>query len=87
MNQEKTRKEEFRFDGDKVWEKIKALVRAGNIRHLVLKSKENRAIFSITVTIAVILAILAPQIVVILTLIALFAGYSIVVEKDENTAQ
>lgn len=82
MNEENTRKEEFRFDGDKIWGRIKTLARAGNIRHIVLKSRRNNTILSMTVTIGAILVILAPQIMVILALIALFAGCSIVVEKD-----
>ncbi len=81
MTEQTTRKEELRFDGGKVWEKIKSLAKAGNARHLVLKN--NGTFFSMTITIAVILAILAPQIMVMLALIVLFVGYSIVVEKDE----
>lgn len=84
MNGETTKKEEFRFDGDKIWQKIKDLARKGNIRHLVLKSGKNNTIFSMTVTIAVILVILAPQIMVILALVALLFGCSIVVEIDET---
>ena len=78
-----TKKEEFRINGGEVWAKIKELVRAGNVRHLVLNNKKEEKILSMTVTIAAILAILAPQIVVILTIIALFFGCSIVIKKDE----
>lgn len=84
MTKETERTEEFRFDGREVWGKIKTLAKAGNIRHFVFKNKKNETIFSMTVTIGVILAILAPQIVVIVTLIALFAHCSIVIEKENN---
>lgn len=83
MKEETTKKEEFRIDGAEVWAKIKAFAREGNIRHLILKRKNGNTIFSMTVTIGVILTILAPQIVVIITLIALFLGCSVVVEKSE----
>ncbi|MCK9344512.1 MAG: DUF4342 domain-containing protein [Candidatus Pacebacteria bacterium] len=83
MTTETKNTEEFRINGGEVWNKIKELVRAGNVRHLVLNNKKDEKILSMTVTIAAILAILAPQIVVILTIIALFFGCSIVIKKDE----
>lgn len=84
MTEETKKNEEFRIDGGQVWTKVKELVRAGNMRHLVLNNKKNEKILSMTITIATILAILAPQIVVILVIIALFFGCSIVIKKDEE---
>lgn len=76
-------KEIFRINGGEVWEKIKGLFRVGMLRHIVFKNKDNEKLFSVTVSIAVIIAIILPQPVIILTLILFILGYSVVVEKEE----
>jgi len=80
-------KEIFRINGGKVWEKIKELFHAGMLRHIVFKNKDDEKLFSITVSIAVIIAILIPQPVIIITLVLFILGYSVVVEKEEGKAE
>lgn len=82
MNESTKTTEEFRFGGEEVVAKIKELWRAGNIRHLVLKTKEDKKVFSLTLTIATIVTILLPQLVLIATIIALVLHCSIVIEKE-----
>lgn len=77
-------KEIFRINGGKVWEKIKELFRAGMLRHIVFKNKDERELFSITVSIAAIITIICPQLVLILVLVLFILGYSVVVEKEEK---
>lgn len=77
-------KEIFRINGGEVWEKIKGLFRAGMLRHIVFKNKDNEKLFSVTASIAVIIVIILPQPVIILTLLLFILGYSFVVEKEES---
>lgn len=84
MTDKTKRTEEFRFDGEQIWMKIKAFAKAGNIRRVVFRNKKNESIFSLTVTIAVILTIIAPQIVIIVTLVALLIHCSVVIEKESE---
>lgn len=87
MNDNK-RTEEFRVNGGEVWANIKKFVNAGNIRHIIFQNKRGERALSMSVTFAVVIAILAPQFVIIFTIIVLAMGYSIIEEKEEvNTGK
>jgi hypothetical protein len=81
MSEQKIRMEEIKIRGTKVIEKIKAMVRAGNIRRLIIKNKEGKALVDLPLTVGVIGAILAPQVAVLGAVVALLIDGSIVVEK------
>ncbi len=87
MSEQKTRMEEIKVRGTKVIEKIKVLVRAGNVRRLIIKNEEGKALVDLPLTVGVVGAILAPQVAVLGAIVALLIDGSIVVEKLEAVVE
>ena len=83
MTEEKVRTEEFEVSGDKLITKIKELVHEGNIRRIAIKNDEGRILIDMPMTLGVVGAILAPQLVAIGAIAALVTHCTIVVEKTE----
>ena len=80
MSEEKVRTEEYKVDGDQVVAKVKQLVREGNVRRIVLKNEEGKALIDIPLT----LAVLAPRLVALGAIAAMITHGTIVVEKIEE---
>jgi hypothetical protein len=87
MSEQKVRIEEIKVRGTKVIQKIKAVVRAGNMRRLIIKNKQGKALVDLPLTVGVVGAILAPQVAVLGAIVALLIDGSIVVEKLEAAAE
>jgi len=83
MDDQKTRKEEFQVDGDKLIAKIKELVHEGNVRSIVIKNEEGRVLIDMPLTLGVVGALLAPQLAAIGAVAALITKSTIVVERDD----
>ncbi len=81
---EKTYTEEFKVNGEELLEKIKELVRAGNVRRIIIRNQEGRTIIDIPLTFGVVGALLAPQLAAIGAIAALLGSGTIVVEKSEE---
>ena len=77
-------REEFRVDGDKLVEKVKQLLHAGNVRRIIIKNDDNISLLEIPLTIGVVGAVLIPIWVALGAIAALAANYTIVVEKQVN---
>jgi CBS domain-containing protein len=86
MSDSNPRSEEFQFSGDTLVSKIKELVREGNIRRIVIKNDEGRALLDIPLTIGVVGTLVAPQLAAIGALAALVFRGSIVIEKETPPA-
>jgi CBS domain-containing protein len=84
MSEEKVRTEEFQVSGDRLVAKIKELVHEGNIRRIVIKNEEGRALIDIPLTLGVVGAFLAPQLAAIGAVAALVTQSTIIVEKVEE---
>ncbi|HKS54767.1 MAG TPA: DUF4342 domain-containing protein [Steroidobacteraceae bacterium] len=82
MNDSNPRSEEFQFSGDTLVSKIKELVREGNIRRIVIKNDDGRALLDIPLTIGVVGTLVAPQLAAVGALAALVFRGSIVIEKE-----
>ncbi len=87
MSQEATTStEEFAVEGGHLVEKVKELVREGNVRRIVIKDPEGRTIMELPVTVGVVGGVvgvlMAPTIAAIGALAALAADYSIQVERE-----
>ncbi|NMC47646.1 MAG: DUF4342 domain-containing protein [Chloroflexi bacterium] len=77
--------EEFRVNGDEILAKIKELVKEGNIRRVIIKNEEGKALIDIPLTVGVVGTILAPQLAAIGAIASLLTRGTIVIEKeDEN---
>ena len=76
------RSEEFQFSGDTLLSKIKEIIRAGNVRRVIIKNEEGRVLIDIPLTLGVVGTLLAPQLAAIGAIAALVMRGSIVIEKE-----
>jgi len=84
MSKENIRKEEFKVSGDDVLKKIKEIIKAGNVRKIILKNEKGKSLIEIPVTLGVIGAALLPVWAAIGAVAALVTKCTIVVEKTED---
>ena len=76
--------EEFQFSGDTLLGKVKDIIRAGNIRRIIIKNEDGRVLVDIPLTIGVVGTLLAPQLAAIGAIAALVLKGSIVIEKEPS---
>jgi len=79
---ENKKTEEFRVSGEELLTKVKDLIRAGNVRKIIIKDKAGKELISIPVTAGVVIAVLAPILAAVGALAALVTECTIVVERD-----
>lgn len=79
----KIRKEEFSVSADDLIEKVKELIREGNITRIVVKDEKGRTLFEIPATVGVVGAILAPWLAALGVIAALATRCTLVVERTE----
>lgn len=79
------RSEEFQFSGDTLLAKIKEIIRAGNVRRVIIKNEEGRVLIDVPLTLGVVGTLLAPQLAAIGAIAALVLKGSIVIEKEVET--
>lgn len=72
--------ESFKAESTTIVDKIKALVREGNVRRVVIEH-EGRTIAEFPLTIGVVGAVLAPAVAAIAAVVALFKDCTIHVER------
>jgi hypothetical protein len=87
MTEENTRREEFEFSGDKLISQIKELINEGNIRRIIIKSEEGRALINIPLTVGILGTLVAPQLAALGAIAALVTHGTIVVEKTKGSAE
>ena len=81
---EQVHTEEHKVAGDRLVERIKELVRQGNIRRVIVKNDEGKTLLEIPLTIGVVGAVLLPVWVALGAIAALAAQYTIEVEKSDE---
>lgn len=84
MSEEKVWTEEFRVRGEELLAKCKELVHEGNVRRIAIRSEEGRTLIDIPLTLGVVGALVAPQLVAIGAIAAVVTHCTIVVEKVEE---
>jgi hypothetical protein len=84
MTDPNPRSEELQFSGDTLLAKVKEIIRAGNIRRIIIKNEEGRVLVDIPLTIGVVGTLLAPQLAAIGAIAALVLRGSIVIEKEPS---
>jgi len=77
----KTWKETFRVEGGQLLDKVRELVREGNVRHITIK-QDDRVIMEFPLTIGVAGVVLAPMLVAVGAVAALLTHCSIEVERE-----
>jgi hypothetical protein len=80
MTEERTCWESFKADGSAIVEKIKDLIRAGNVRRVLIEH-EGRTIADFPLTVGVVGIVLAPVAAALGTLVALLQDCTIHVER------
>ncbi|HVW85998.1 MAG TPA: DUF4342 domain-containing protein [Bryobacteraceae bacterium] len=73
--------EEIKVFGHELADKVKSLVREGNVRRIIIRDEQGKTFVEIPVTVAAIGAVLAPELAALGTIVAMASKYTIVVEK------
>ena len=73
--------EEFKVKGEGLMAKIKAIIKEGNARKIIIKGMDGNEILSFPVTVGVVGVALAPIFAAVATIAALVAECTIVVER------
>ncbi len=81
MEDKKTHTEEFKVLGENLLAKIKELVHEGNIRRVIIKNDEGRALIDLPLSLGVVGTLLAPQLAAIGAIAALITQGTITVER------
>lgn len=76
--------EDVTAKGKDLIEKIKEIIRAGNVRKITILTKSGEVIFTIPVTIGVIGIIIAPPLAILGLIISVVAEYTIRIERRDN---
>lgn len=79
----KTKKEEFKISGERLIEKVKELVKEGNIRKITIKDKNGKEIMTFPLTLGVVGTVLAPILAAVGALAALIGECTISVERED----
>lgn len=74
---------EFKVKGEELLQKIKQLIREGNVSRIIIKDDDGRTFLEIPVTIGVVGAIFAPVLAAVGALAALAANFTIEVIRKE----
>ena len=79
-----TKKETFSINGEDLLNKIKELIREGNVRKITINDKSGKELMSFPITVGVVGLVLAPVLAAVGALAALIAECTITVEKEDN---
>ena len=75
------RTEEFSVNGDQVVEKVKQLIKEGNIRRVIIKNEKSESIMEFPVTAGVVGVLLLPTLAALGAAVALMTQCTIAVER------
>lgn len=78
-----TRSETFKVEGGKVLDKVKELIKEGNVRRIIIKDKKGKELIQFPLTFGVIGATLAPVLAAVGAIAALVTECSITVEREK----
>ena len=77
-----TKKESFTINGEKLLEKVKELIREGNIRKITITDKSGKDLMTFPLTFGVVGTLIAPVLAAIGALAALIGECTITVERE-----
>ncbi len=82
-----TTKESFSLNGEALLNKVKELIREGNVRKIIIHDSTGKELMSFPLTIGVVGTLFAPVLAAIGAVAALVGECSITVERDEDKEQ
>jgi len=82
-NKKEEKYEEFKVKGKELVEKVKEIIKEGNVRRIIIKNKKGKSLLEIPVTVAVVGTVFAPIFAALGAMAALVSECSIVVEKKK----
>jgi len=80
----KTTKESFSINGEQLLNKVKELIKEGNIRKISIHDKSGKELMTFPLTVGVVGAVFAPVLAAIGALAALIGECTITVEREEQ---
>ena len=80
---QKNNEESYRVKGKDVVNKIKSVIREGNVRRIIIKNKEGRNLIDIPLTVGVVGVVFAPVLAAVGVMAALLSECDIVVERNK----
>lgn len=84
MTDQGKQQEEFSINGNELVERVKELIRQGNIRRISIKNEKGESVLEIPVTVGVVGAILVPTLAAVGAVAALLTKCTILVEKRQE---
>jgi Domain of unknown function (DUF4342) len=78
--------EEFKVNGAKVVEKVKALVHEGNVRRVILKNAQGRVLLDMPLNAGLVGMALLPFWTTVATIVVAASDYTIAIERDRDDA-
>ncbi len=78
----KAKKEEFKVDGDHLLEKVKELIKEGNVRKITIKDKAGKEVATFPLTFGVVSVVIAPVLAALGAIAALIGECTISVERE-----
>jgi hypothetical protein len=78
--------EEFTVSGGRLKDKLKELIREGNVRRIILRNPQGRTLLDMPLSAGIAGALLAPFWIAVGAVLALAKEFTIVVERDVGSA-
>jgi hypothetical protein len=78
--------EEFKVSGDKLKERLKEIIREGNVRRIILRNPQGRQLLDMPLSAGLVGVALLPFWAAVGASAALATDYTIVVERDPGTS-
>lgn len=74
--------EEFKVSGGKLMDKLKALIKEGNVRRIVLRNPEGRVLLDLPLNAGIAASALLPFWAAVASVAVLATDYTVLVERD-----
>lgn len=81
-----TTKESFNINGEDLLNKVKELIREGNIRKITIQDKSGKELMSFPLSVGVLGALFAPVLAGLGAMAALIGECTITVEREDDAA-
>jgi len=77
------RRETLRVNADEVMKKVRALIKEGNIRRIIIQNEQGKTLMEIPLTFAIVGTLLAPILAAVGALAGVLTNCTLIVERKE----